>query len=363
MPELNTIQWPSIDAFPKSVCYTIQQYLSQCDIAASVLQTWVRHSQRQTDESESAMKDAMAKFRFETPSGRRLYALTINDYFCNRPIVASEKYDGTNVGKDEECAIYGRRQMISSESYQKTPLTEVRKVDTAKMKEDLFAEIGADATEKDAFTMVAYGELMCNKGLFDYQDRALSSGWFIFGIILRHKKQAELKMSIFDEDDESEEARAAAAQTAEVAAAVDALGDKLAAAKYVCSASCVGPEAVMQVKIGMCDNLRRLVECSGGGITPQVCENEREGSAMSICEVVTAKQQWMMACSGEGVVVTLPVSITGAKACTLRKWKSAVEPQGTNCDVLRKALEEMAPLQGVACLHRDVFGMVQVLCY
>jgi hypothetical protein len=70
--------------------------------------------------------------------------------------------------------------------------------------------------------------------------------------------QDELKMSIFDEDDDSEEARAVATQTADVAAAINALGDKLAAAKYVCSAvqTARGSD---EVETGMCDNLRQLV--------------------------------------------------------------------------------------------------------
>jgi hypothetical protein len=386
MPEANTIQWPSIAAFPKHCCHTIETYLAQCETAAAVVQATFRHTRSPTQESENALHIALGTFR-SSAQGGRWYSQQINDYFCKAPVVATQKYDGTNVGKDETGAIYGRRQMIADTfgaTYQKTKLTAVSQVDTKKMKADLFAEIGATVAEKESFTMVAYGELMCNHSLFDYEERSLSSGWFIFGAILRHKMEAELKASIFDGDDESEEAIIAAVKRAEVAAMVEAVGAKLTAAGYSCHAEHQARDSVLQVKIGLGDKLARLVEWSGGGATPKVCEKAKGKGPMSMHEVVTTSMRdWMMTSAGEGVVFTIPTTPCGMKACTLRKWKTASEPQGSNQKVLVACIEKVATLQvankstntkattsqdqhqqaakTVACIHQDVIDMLDVM--
>ncbi len=37
---------------------------------------------------------------------------------------------------------------------------------------------------EDLGDFVLYGELMCNKGLYDYEQKNLSSGWTIFGAMI-----------------------------------------------------------------------------------------------------------------------------------------------------------------------------------
>ncbi len=58
------------------------------------------------------------------------------DILFKRPLSASHKYDGTNVGKDETGLLYGRNLTISSKvkSYQKTPLDALNKIDVALVK-------------------------------------------------------------------------------------------------------------------------------------------------------------------------------------------------------------------------------------
>jgi hypothetical protein len=55
------------------------------------------------------------------------------------PVQATQKFDGTNVGKDEHGVMYGGTLQIpeSAGNYQKTPLDGVRAIDTAVVKADL----------------------------------------------------------------------------------------------------------------------------------------------------------------------------------------------------------------------------------
>jgi len=86
----------------------------------------------------------------------------------NVPVTLSQKYDGTNVGKDENGEMYGRNKMIGPKesSYQKTDLKCVKAIDAAKMKESFIEATGLDPALIEKF--VVYGELMCNPNLYDY---------------------------------------------------------------------------------------------------------------------------------------------------------------------------------------------------
>jgi len=344
MPEANTIQWPSIEAFPKHVCGTIDRFLDiSCTFAAGVIQaTWRHHKIKATIDAK-AMEIAISKFRSTTNFHPRYGAREIRAYFCEQPVYVTEKYDGTNVGKDEDGNMYGRRQMISGNSYQKTPLTSVETVDTHRMKEDLFSAIGGSDSLKDAFTMVVYGELMCNKNLYDYSLRALSCGWFPFGIILRHKTEST-----------SGNFEAASASVRDLAA-------KLAAAGYACTTTTTDGEGgdaekavVVQVKVAMCP-LRELVTVSGGGVTPASVAD-----GMSLTTMVEHCEGWMVSCKGEGVVVSIPTDVLGRPTGTVRKFKTAAEPQGSNEQWLRRTLARLEALGG-ACVDVVVVSMLRTM--
>ena len=86
-------------------------------------------------------------------------------------IEASFKIDGTNVGKDAEGNIYGRNQMVRPEadSYQKTSLGAVKDCDVGMVFEKIIS--AADLKREDIEHFVLYGELVCNKTIYDYAYR------------------------------------------------------------------------------------------------------------------------------------------------------------------------------------------------
>jgi len=103
--------------------------------------------------------------------------------FLNQKVFATEKLDGTNVGKDESGQMYGRRCLIGnlSEFYQKTSLKKVKQADIAKLKIDLCNEASIDQDKIQNF--LVYGELMCNS-IYDYKERDLVGEWRVFGAMI-----------------------------------------------------------------------------------------------------------------------------------------------------------------------------------
>ena len=103
--------------------------------------------------------------------------------FLNQKVFATEKLDGTNVGKDESGQMYGRRCLIGnlSEFYQKTSLKKVKQADIAKLKIDLCIEASIDQDKIQNF--LVYGELMCNS-IYDYKERDLVGEWRVFGAMI-----------------------------------------------------------------------------------------------------------------------------------------------------------------------------------
>ena len=66
-------------------------------------------------------------------------------------------------------------------SYQKTPLEGLKNIDVAVVKKTI-EELAA---VEDLGNFVLYGELMCNKGLYNYTEAKLDSGWTIFGAMIQ----------------------------------------------------------------------------------------------------------------------------------------------------------------------------------
>ena len=62
----------------------------------------------------------------------------LEDIFLKPGVCATEKFDGTNVAKDDDGHIYGRRMIISENKnfYQKTPLDAVKSANVGKVKKE-----------------------------------------------------------------------------------------------------------------------------------------------------------------------------------------------------------------------------------
>ena len=136
---------------------------------------------------------------------------TMRDRVLGNRIEASVKIDGTNVGRDVEGNIYGRNQMVQpgADTYQKTSLAAVKAVDVAAVLEKIVkaAEIDGD----DVAHFVLYGELVCNKNIYDYAFRGIASGWLVFGAMVRARnddvknamlgKMTEAKFAVWETEE------------------------------------------------------------------------------------------------------------------------------------------------------------------
>eukprot|EP01052_Picozoa_sp_SAG31_P066699 SAG31_NODE_25489_length_460_cov_0.800554_1_plen_129_part_01 len=118
--------------------------------------------------------------------------------FTGSPCIASQKYDGTNVGVTEDGIMLGRRLQIDpdAKTYQKTTLEHVRAAANGKVAAVKAALLDAvmpvlpawaQATARDQLHLVVYDELMCNAGLFDYAKRGIPGRFACFGAMFRLK--------------------------------------------------------------------------------------------------------------------------------------------------------------------------------
>ena len=108
----------------------------------------------------------------------------LREFFLEQRVFATEKLDGTNVGKDEGGQLYGRRLLIGkqSESYQKTSLKRVKEAEIATLKTRVCER--ADIEEDMVQHFIVYGELMCNTRIYDYNERNLVAEWRVFGAMM-----------------------------------------------------------------------------------------------------------------------------------------------------------------------------------
>lgn len=63
----------------------------------------------------------------------------------------------------------------------------MKAIDVAAVKKEIEGLIGVE----DVGNFVLYGELMCNKGLYDYDDKKLPGAWTIFGAMIQPKEDAK----------------------------------------------------------------------------------------------------------------------------------------------------------------------------
>merc|ERR1712013_715930 len=92
---------------------------------------------------------------------------SLDDFFNKNLCYATEKYDGTNVAKDDRGQVYSRRLQIDddAEEFIDTNLKKIRDANIADFRSRL-QEV-AEVDEAIVSRCIVYGELICNK-YYDY---------------------------------------------------------------------------------------------------------------------------------------------------------------------------------------------------
>lgn len=226
----------------------------------------------------------------------------INAHLFERPCEASHKFDGTNVGKDQDGKLYGRNKMINpnAKSYQKTSLDALKNIEVAPVKKEIEELAGIE----NLGNFVLYGELMCNKGLYDYEDKNLSSAWTIFGAMIQPDKDA-IKI-------------------------VEALQK----ANFTCSLKGNQdqedePEENPNYKIMLSINgtFKALMDKFMYPTVPYL------GAYDNLYDLMTQNNEWLLKGMGEGIVINHLATET-FKASSLSKWKNGMEENSTNSSAL-----------------------------
>ena len=121
----------------------------------------------------------------------------LEDIFLKPGVCATEKFDGTNVAKDEDGHIYGRRMIISEDKnfYQKTPLDAVKSANVGKVKKEILNL--AKMKENNVKQFFLYGELICNH-LYDYDERNLFGKWLVFGARVIGENEENIYNKLFE---------------------------------------------------------------------------------------------------------------------------------------------------------------------
>ena len=111
-------------------------------------------------------------------------------FFLQTPCYATEKYDGTNIAKDDQGRVYSRRYLLDNgqEEFIKTSLEKVKEADINKFKDRVIETSGLETDSVNK--CLVYGELMCN-GFYDYRTRGIVGGWKVFGAVLEFKKELQ----------------------------------------------------------------------------------------------------------------------------------------------------------------------------
>jgi hypothetical protein len=136
--------------------------------------------QNVTADDDNMMKWSSIPLTLQVLLNKRSgYQTKINHLVFEVPFEASQKFDGTNVGKDCEGLMYGRNKMIpfSTGSYQKTNIDFVKKMNVNPVRDELNEVCGVQLN-----SFVLYGELMCNASLYNYKD---FQSFHVFGAMVK----------------------------------------------------------------------------------------------------------------------------------------------------------------------------------
>ena len=140
----------------------------------------------QWEHTENAYSVFSSMVRKYLPNNKdRLYK-----FFLQTPCYATEKYDGTNIAKDDQGRVYSRRYLLDNgqEEFIKTSLEKVKEADINKFKDGVVETSGLEPDSVNK--CLVYGELMCN-GFYDYRTRGIVGGWKVFGAVLEFKKELQ----------------------------------------------------------------------------------------------------------------------------------------------------------------------------
>lgn len=230
----------------------------------------------------------------------------INAHLFERPCEASHKFDGTNVGKDQDGNLYGRNKMINmnAQSYQKTSLDALKPIDVAPVKKEIEGLIGVE----DLGNFVLYGELMCNKGMYDYEDKGLAAGWTIFGAMIKPPKDAPQVVEALE--------KASFTCSLKGGAAEDEGEDQ------------ENPD--YKIKLTINGTFKALMDKFGYPTVPYL------GAFENLYTLMTQNQEWLIKGMGEGIVIN-HLATDKFDATGLSKWKNGLEENATN----RPAIEFM----------------------
>jgi len=110
--------------------------------------------------------------------------------FLNTLCFVTEKYDGSNLAKDDLGIIYSRRFALAADeqTFIKTSLKKVREADINHFKALLVESAGLDP--ENIVKFIVYGEFICNHW-YDYEERGMIGDWKVFGAKLEVKANGE----------------------------------------------------------------------------------------------------------------------------------------------------------------------------
>eukprot|EP00091_Calanus_sinicus_P011656 TRINITY_DN2628_c0_g1_i5.p2 TRINITY_DN2628_c0_g1~~TRINITY_DN2628_c0_g1_i5.p2 ORF type:complete len:140 (-),score=44.44 TRINITY_DN2628_c0_g1_i5:411-830(-) len=124
-------------------------------------------------------ENALAFINFTVVKNKKCF--DAQKIFLNTPCFVTEKYDGTNLAKDDLGVIYSRRFALGDDEQEfiKTSLKEVREADVSKLKSILIEAAGLDPN--NIVKCIVYGEFICN-AWYDYEKRGLIGKWKVFAL-------------------------------------------------------------------------------------------------------------------------------------------------------------------------------------
>ena len=267
-------------------------------------------------------------------------------------VMATHKFDGTNVGKDEHGSLYGRNQTILPQAgaYQKTPLTHARAVNAAAIKVAVLDKAGIAEDRVGVFCV--YGELMCNANLYSYSKDSLPGTHQVFGAMLQAVNPGEvggiaaqltaggfaciLRGGKYDDDDGEDVGE----QADPLARVMVLLNEELAAILAAVARTTPTTTSTTATSPATASTATAVV-ATGFPTVPFA------GRFKNLRTLVDTHYDHMVGGFGEGMVLTTfnaPGTVRRGVAlpCTVSKWKNGFEGSSNNEKLLQGILEEIA---------------------
>lgn len=208
-------------------------------------------------------------------------------------------------------------------SYQKTPLEGLKNIDVAVVKKTI-EELAA---VEDLGNFVLYGELMCNKGLYDYTEKKLDSGWTIFGAMIQPPKDAEQIVDALH--------KAGFACALKGGVSSDGEGSEGAAED----------NANFKIMLSMNVAFKELMDKFKYPTVPFT------GRYENLYTLVKDTSDWLKQGMGEGIVITHAKAEENGKSSHLSKWKNGMEANSVNAGQLDALVLEIE-----ADKDKEMFG-------